>query len=176
MDGASNLEELNTRLRACCYIRREKSQVLTELTPKMRQSVEFTITNRAAYDRTERDLRQWLTGRVATDSKFLAALDRDLDLKLYGNRLRLGEIDGAIEAIERALADARDEPALQDRRQPVQIGREVARGGVQAGIHSMCSGRRIQGRRTMDMPQGRRSSRRSKDSACRRSSQPSLAG
>ena len=34
MGGAANLEELNTKLRASCYIRRNKADVLTELPEK----------------------------------------------------------------------------------------------------------------------------------------------
>ncbi len=55
----------------------------------------------------------------------LAASDRlgriDVALKLYGNRLRLGDVDGAIEAIVQAFADARQEPALAGRLQEFHV-------------------------------------------------------
>ncbi len=58
--GASNLKVLNDRLRASCYIRRLKSEVLKELPPKQRTVVSVEITNRAEYDRAEWNLIQWL--------------------------------------------------------------------------------------------------------------------
>ncbi len=42
-DGATNLEELNQRLRDGVYLRRDKSQVLTELPEKQRQSIPVGI-------------------------------------------------------------------------------------------------------------------------------------
>ena len=54
--GASNLSELNDRLRASCYIRRTKEQVLTELPPKTYETLSFELTNRAAYVKAEKNL------------------------------------------------------------------------------------------------------------------------
>ena len=68
------------------------------------------------------------------------------------------------------------EAMLQQRRQPAEVGVEIEGGGFQALCHSVCRLRGIQGRRMMEMPQGRRSIRRSKASACGRNSQPSAAG
>jgi len=58
--GAKNLKQLNDRLRSSCYIRRTTAEVLTELPPKQRSIVPVELTNRAEYDRAERDLIAWL--------------------------------------------------------------------------------------------------------------------
>lgn len=58
--GAKNLVQLNTRLRAICMVRREKSEVLKELPPKVRTVIPVEISNRSEYDRAEADLIQWL--------------------------------------------------------------------------------------------------------------------
>lgn len=60
MTGSGHLEELNERLRATCYVRRTKAQVLPELPPKRRASLVVPITNRREYDRAEKELIEWL--------------------------------------------------------------------------------------------------------------------
>ncbi len=73
--GASNLKILNDRLRASCYIRRLKSEVLKELPPKQRTMVPTELTNRAEYDRAEHNLIQWLQetqGREKADAAIKA--------------------------------------------------------------------------------------------------------
>lgn len=44
VDGASNMDELQTVLRSCWMIRRRKSEVLTELPPKRRRMIELPAT------------------------------------------------------------------------------------------------------------------------------------
>ena len=46
----TNLDELQREMRAKCFIRRKKADVLTELPPKQRQFVEMPLASRAAYD------------------------------------------------------------------------------------------------------------------------------
>lgn len=58
--GATNLVELNDLLRARCYLRRTKEEVLKELPPKIRTIVPMEISNRREYERAERDLINWL--------------------------------------------------------------------------------------------------------------------
>lgn len=74
MNGNSNLSELNERLRAACYIRRTKEQVLPELPPKRRVVVNLPITNRAEYDRAENDFASWLGENKDRDAEFEATL------------------------------------------------------------------------------------------------------
>lgn len=76
--GASNVEELHERLRTVCMIRRTKEQVLTELPAKRRATVPLTLSDRAAYERVERDLREFLADKLSRDADFAAIL-ADLD-------------------------------------------------------------------------------------------------
>lgn len=55
-DGATNLEELHSKLRASCYIRRNKKDVLTELPEKVRTIVKLDIDNIVEYRKAESDL------------------------------------------------------------------------------------------------------------------------
>jgi len=72
--GASNLGELNERLRACCFVRREKKDVLTELPAKRRTVVPLEIENRKEYERAKADIVSWVGERAASDSEFRASL------------------------------------------------------------------------------------------------------
>jgi hypothetical protein len=76
--GTTVLSELNKRLRAVCYVRRLKQDVLTELPPKQRSVVPIDIDNRREYDYAQRQLIQWIRERALTDSDFLATLPADL--------------------------------------------------------------------------------------------------
>ncbi len=78
LSGAQNLNELNERLRATCYIRREKSDVLKELPAKTRQTIQLSIDNRAEYDRAEGNLVAWLQEHAREDKVFLEELDNRL--------------------------------------------------------------------------------------------------
>jgi SNF2 family DNA or RNA helicase len=66
LDGASNLEELNEKLRSVCYIRRTKSQVLTELPPIFHQ--ELLVPGASApmleYRKAEADIVEFLVERA----------------------------------------------------------------------------------------------------------------
>lgn len=76
--GSSNVEELHERLRRVCMIRRTKEQVLTELPAKRRATVPLPLSDRAAYERVERDLREFIASKLAADEEF-AAIIADLD-------------------------------------------------------------------------------------------------
>lgn len=58
--AAFRLRELNTKLRAICFIRREKYQVLKELPDKLRQIIQVDIDNRPEYDLAFHDLQTYL--------------------------------------------------------------------------------------------------------------------
>lgn len=78
ISGHGSLAELNERLRATCFVRRLKRDVLTELPPKQRSIVPLELSNRAEYERAERDLIAWLVDTARdeeeADAKVLAAL------------------------------------------------------------------------------------------------------
>ncbi len=65
--GASNLKELNERLRALCYTHHKKLEVLTQLPPKRRVYITTDLTNRAQYVKAEDDLRDYLREKVAAN-------------------------------------------------------------------------------------------------------------
>jgi SWI/SNF-related matrix-associated actin-dependent regulator of chromatin subfamily A-like protein 1 len=56
----TNLKELNFRLNSICYFRREKSDVMADLPPKVRQVITCEITNRKEYDHAERQFIDYL--------------------------------------------------------------------------------------------------------------------
>jgi SNF2 family DNA or RNA helicase len=74
MEGAGNLQELNTKLRACCYLRREKREVLKELLPKQRVVVPLELSNRREYDSASQDLISYLRKQSMEDESFLKTL------------------------------------------------------------------------------------------------------
>lgn len=59
-NGATNMEELSYRLKKFCFYRREKSEVLTDLPPKVRQVVLTEISNRAEYKHAENQFVNYL--------------------------------------------------------------------------------------------------------------------
>lgn len=57
---SSNMKELNYRLWMCCFFRREKQKVLTQLPDKMRQYITCEITNRKEYTDAENNFLTYL--------------------------------------------------------------------------------------------------------------------
>lgn len=88
LSGAYNLEELNTKLRATCYIRREKSQVLKELPAKTRSIVPLDITNRAEYERAEADILKYVEELAWLDDSLLEEVANLDDELLKDNAIR----------------------------------------------------------------------------------------
>lgn len=74
MKGHDNLAELNEKMRATCFIRREKAQVLPELPAKRRVNVAIEIDNRNDYEHAERNLISWLQEKAVQDQVFLASI------------------------------------------------------------------------------------------------------
>lgn len=60
MSGATNLEELNDKLRGSCFIRRLKADVLPELPAKQRAVIPIDIDNYAEYAAAEQDVIGYL--------------------------------------------------------------------------------------------------------------------
>ena len=73
--GATNLEELASRLRESCFIRRTKEQVLPELPPKVIAHQHIELDNRAEYLRVEADLIGYLRDEAARNAEFDAELE-----------------------------------------------------------------------------------------------------
>lgn len=73
IDGATNLEELNKTLRATCYIRRTKDQVLLEL-PDVRHApvyIEMDAKSTAEYNKAKDDIVQYVMERARELAKEL---------------------------------------------------------------------------------------------------------
>lgn len=66
LEGSSNLEELNQKLRSVCYIRRTKDQVLTELPPVFHQELTLIGAGPAMtdYDKAQKDIVAFLVERA----------------------------------------------------------------------------------------------------------------
>lgn len=71
MGGADHLDELNTKLRATCYIRREKAEVLKELPAKQRAFISLTLANAKEYALAEADIVNYAAERAINKADFL---------------------------------------------------------------------------------------------------------
>ena len=104
-DGATNMMELNQKLRDNGYIRREKSEVLKELPDMIEQRYSVPITNKKAIAKAEDDFIQYMLdtkGEEAADN----ALSAEHLVKL-GVMRRLS-IEGKMKAIIQWLKDFRE--------------------------------------------------------------------
>lgn len=67
---AKVMQGLHQKLRATCFIRRRKSEVLTELPPKVISTIEVDIDNRAEYAEAEYDIVKWVGIKAKEDKEF----------------------------------------------------------------------------------------------------------
>ena len=74
LSGRANAKELHERLRATCFLRRLKKNVLAELPPKVRATVPIELSNWDEYRKAEADVVQWLAGRAAKEKEFLSSI------------------------------------------------------------------------------------------------------
>lgn len=100
--GAKNLIDLNNKLRALCYVRRLKADVLKELPPKVRTVVPVEITNRREYDKAEQDLIAWLR-ETQGQAKADAALQAEQLVRIEA--LKQLAARGKMEAIKEWVKD-----------------------------------------------------------------------
>jgi len=73
-----NLDSLNKQMRALCYIRRTKSEVLTELPPKQRQYIMLDIVNMMDYKAARENLYQYLMDKAVGAGGLEEFLKKDL--------------------------------------------------------------------------------------------------
>ena len=98
ISGASNLHELNVKLRNLCYIRREKKEVLKDLPDKQRSHIFFELnsTQMAEYakakhrledflrenlEKNENEIRRTMSAQALTQVEILKALTARLKLE-----------------------------------------------------------------------------------------------
>jgi len=103
---ASNLSDLNAKLRNNCFIRREKQAVLTDLPDKQRQVVVCQISNKKEYDDAEKDLIKYLVEyKDASDAKIASALRGEIMVKIgiLKNISARGKLDDVFEFVDDIL-------------------------------------------------------------------------
>ena len=104
---SSNLRELNYRLWMCCFFRREKAKVLTQLPDKMRQYITCDITNRKEYDDAENDIIKYLRQyKNASDDRVARAMRGQVMVKI--NTLKQIAAKGKIKAVSEFIHDVID--------------------------------------------------------------------
>lgn len=104
---SSNLRELNYKLWMCCFFRREKSKVLTQLPDKMRQYITCDITNRKEYDDAENDVIKYLRQyKNASDDKVARAMRGAVMVKM--GILKQIAARGKIKAVSEFVHDVID--------------------------------------------------------------------
>lgn len=80
---SSNLKELHYRLWCCCFFRREKAKVLTQLPDKMRQYITCEITNRKEYQDAEANFLKYLRQyKHADDDKIARAMRGEVMVRM----------------------------------------------------------------------------------------------
>lgn len=80
---SSNMKELYYRLRMCCFFRREKKNVLTQLPDKMRQYITCEITNRKEYHDAEDNFIKYLRQyKQADDDKIARAMRGEVMVRM----------------------------------------------------------------------------------------------
>lgn len=84
--GATNKGQLNERMRESFYVRRLKSEVLTELPPKTRSVVPVEISNRRAYDKAEAAFAQLVRRRMVPQGGHLAHIEKLRQLAMDGKK------------------------------------------------------------------------------------------
>lgn len=83
---ASNLKELNGKLRQFCFYRRDKSDVLKDLPPKTRKIILCDINTRTEYLEAERNLEEYLR-------KWKEATEADIERSMRGEvMVRIGHL------------------------------------------------------------------------------------
>lgn len=100
-DGAENLVELNQKLRAVCFIRRKKEDVLKELPAKTRSYIDVSLSNESEYRKAERAFIAWVAENkgeeAASDAERAEMLARITGLRKLAAQ---GKLDEALAWIE----------------------------------------------------------------------------
>lgn len=104
---ASNVKELNWRLWNCCFFRREKSKVLTQLPDKTRQYLQVDISNMKEYQHAEADIVKYLKQyKNASDSQVQRSMNGAVMVKM--GILKQISARGKIKAMSEFIHDVID--------------------------------------------------------------------
>jgi SWI/SNF-related matrix-associated actin-dependent regulator 1 of chromatin subfamily A len=106
MNKSSHLKELNARLRAMCFFRRQKKDVLMQLPDKTRNYLVTDISTKREYQAAEQDVIKYLRDcQNADDDKVLRAIRGDIMVRM--NILKQisakGKIESACEIIHNTI-------------------------------------------------------------------------
>lgn len=118
----AELDRLHRQLRATCFVRRRKAEVLAQLPAKQRTVVPVELDNRREYAQAEADVVAFLRERAAVERRFLASLE-GLAAEERKRRIRARQDDVA----ERAL---RAEPLVR----LTALKRLAAQGKLRAAV------------------------------------------
>jgi len=114
LEGANNLEELNYRLRATCYVRRKKNEVLNDL-DEIRYSVIHVEGDPAVmseYHKAERDIATFMANRAAEIARELGTNPRSAAVRA---RIRAESAEHLVRiaALRRLAAKAKMKPIME---------------------------------------------------------------
>ena len=101
-DGATNILELNRKLRENCYIRREKRDVLEDMPPITKQVIHVPISNKKKYDLAISDFIKFVIEEKGEDA---AERAMEAEALVALGMLRKLSIEGKLKAIEQYLKD-----------------------------------------------------------------------
>jgi len=104
--GASNTLELNKLLRATCYIRREKREVLTDLPPIQSSILNIEIDNKRQYQRAENDFIDYLKKNYSSE---IVESAENAQFLVQRNHLRQLSLKGKLKGIIKYLEDLEDQ-------------------------------------------------------------------
>ena len=100
--GATNTEELNTKLKDVCMVRRLKSEVLSELPNKQRTLIPIEVDNRKEYDLAVKDFKKWIKNTLINVKDYTKEVNKLKNLTTSQKRIL---IDAKIAArINRTLS------------------------------------------------------------------------
>lgn len=101
-DGATNILELNRKLRENCYIRREKKNVLKELPKVIKQVIHIPITNQKKIDKANEDFIEYVLQNKGEEA---AGKAMEAEHLVALSELRKLAVQGKIKAIEQYIKD-----------------------------------------------------------------------
>ena len=126
LEGHSNLEELNERLRSTCYIRRTKPEVMKELPPVVHSPllVPGTAAGLKEYKKAEADIVQYLIERAREIARELGLSERSAAVRAKF-RAEASQHLVRISVLRRLAAKAKMTAAEEWIQQHIEEGRQV---------------------------------------------------
>lgn len=118
--GATNLDELNDKMKKICFIRRLKSDVLQELPSKQKTYIPISIDNRKEYDKIEKEFIKWAKNTLINPAEYAAELKDvknltekqkkiliDAKIKLKLHKIKASEAMIKIEYLKQVVAQGK---------------------------------------------------------------------